>query len=284
MKTLGTGIALAIALGAGGAEAAESEVRSGLGAQLNPAGLRFELGVAWKWRLFSSTSALLDGAHVALGVTDQLSPAYDRLQGWVELSPLSVLDIRAGAEGVGYFGTFGNLVGFPGYDSDFSDDAREAIEDQAVARIGRRFYVSPALKFRAGRLSFRAGADFEWWKVHDAPREVFYEPFRGTLLSADGDSLVSGSNVLLLDVSRSRSERVRIGVYHDYLNVWDAPQNRCQRLGALGMIKLGARLFGQRDPLLYVGVLDYLEAPNRSGVSAFVALNLGAPRRPGPAR
>lgn len=150
MKTLGTWVTLAIALGAGGGEAAEREVRSGLGAQLNPAGLRFELGVAWRWRLFSSTSALLDGAHVALGVTNQLSPAYNRLEGWVEISPLSILDFRAGAEGVGYFGTFGSLVGFPSYDSDFSDDAREAIEDQAVARIGRRFYVPPRSQVPGG--------------------------------------------------------------------------------------------------------------------------------------
>ncbi len=282
MKTLLTWVPLVIALEAAGAEAAEREVRSGLGAQLNPAGLRFEFGVSWKWRLFSSTSALLDGAHLAVGVTDQLSPAYNRLEGWLELSPLSILDLRAGAEGVGYFGTFGNLVGFPGYDSDFSDDAREAIDDFAVARVGRRLYVSPALKFRAGRLSFRAVADFEWWKVDDAPREVFYEPFRGTLLDADGDALVSGSNVLLFDVSRSRSERVRIGAYHDYLNVWDAPQNRRQRLGALGLIRLGDRLFGQREPVVYLAVLDYFDAPNRSGISAFVAITLGGPRRPGP--
>lgn len=262
--------------------AAERGERWALGVQGNPLGLRAEAEVHWRWALSQSEHLLLKDAHVAFGFTDQLSPAYDRLQAWVELSPLSILDLRAGVEGVAYFGTFGNLVGFPGYDSDFSDDARELVEDQAVARVGRRFFASPAVKFKAGRFSFRAAADFEWWKVHDAPEAVFYEPFRGTLLAAHGDSLVNGTNILLCDVSRGGTESVRVGVFHDYLNVWDAPENRKQRLGPILQVRLGRHRLGGRDPLLSFAVLDYLEAPNRSGVGGFVALSLsrGASRRP----
>lgn len=262
--------------------AAEREVRGGLGVQFNPLGLRAEAEVNWKRRLSQSTNPILRDAHVAFGVTDQLSPAYNRLQAWVELSPLSILDLRAGAEGIGYFGSFGNLVGLPSYASDFSDDARDALRDLAVARVGRRLYVSPILKFKLGRWSFRGAADFESWEVHDAPAPVFYEPFRGTLLDARGDSLVNGSNLLLCDLTRSRTERVRVGVFHDYLNVWNAPQNRRQRLGPVALIRLGERRFGGRDPVLYVGVLDYLEVPNRSGVGGFLALTVsrGGKSRP----
>jgi hypothetical protein len=275
-------IVVVLALAATGAEAAERQVRSGLGAQLNPLGLRAEIEASWKWRLGRSTNPILKDAHVAVGVANQASPAYDRLQAWLEVSPLSILDLRAGAEGVGYFGSFGNLVGLPSYDSDFSDDARKAVSDQAVARLGRRFYLSPVLKLRLGPVSLRAAADFESWKVQDAPGAFFYEPFRGTLLEAGGDALVSGSTVLLCDVSRSHNERVRVGIFHDYLNVWDAPQNRRQRLGPLGLIKLGERRFGGRDPVLSVGVLDYLEAPNRSGVGGFVALSMSLSGKPRP--
>lgn len=276
------GIAVVLVLAAAGAQAAERQVRSGLGIQLNPLGLRAEIEASWKWRLYHSTNPILKDAHVAAGIADQVSPAYDRLQAWLELSPLSILDLRAGAEGVGYFGSFGNLVGLPSYDSDFSDDARKVLREQAVARVGRRFYLSPILKFRLGRVSLRAAADFESWKVQDAPGAFFYEPFRGTLLDAAGDSLVSGSTLLLCDVSRSRNERLRVGIFHDYLNVWDAPQNRKQRLGPLALIKLGERRFGGRDPVLSVGVLDYLEAPNRSGVGGFVALSMSLSGKPRP--
>lgn len=275
-------VALLLATPAAVTLAAERGERWALGVQTNPIGLRVEAELHWRWALSQSSHALLKDAHVAFGVTDQLSPAHERLQAWVELSPLSILDLRTGVEGVAYFGTFGSVVGFPAYDSDFSDDARELVEDQAVARVGRRFFVSPVVKLKAGRFSFRAAADFESWKVHDAPETVFYEPFRGTLLAARGDSLVNGSNILLCDVSGSRTESVRVGVFHDYLNVWDAPQNRRQRLGPILQVRLGRHRLGGRDPVLSLAVLEYLEAPNRSGVGGFVALSLsrGARRRP----
>lgn len=275
-------IVVSLALVATSAPAAERQVRGGLGFQLNPLGLRGEVEASWKWRLYQSTNPLLKDAHVAVGVANQASPAYTEAQFWLEVSPLSILDVRAGANGVLYFGTFGNLMGFESYASDFSDDARKARKDEAVAGAGRRFYVSPVVKFRSGRFSMRAAADFEWWKVNDAPGTVFFEPIRGTLLDGHGDSLGNVSTVLLCDMSRDRSEAVRIGLFHDALKVWAAPGNLKQRLGPLALIKLGAKRFGGRDPVLSVAVLKYLDAPNRSGVGGFAAviMSLGSQRKP----
>ena len=73
----------------------------------------------------------------------RFSPASERFELWAELSPLSILDLKAGLEPVFYFGTFGHLVSFPSYGSDFSKEAREAIKDQAVSRTGIRYYVRP---------------------------------------------------------------------------------------------------------------------------------------------
>ena len=262
---------------AGPANAAERELRGGLGLQANPLGLRAEAEASWKWSISRSTHPLVKGAHVAIGISDQISPASNQTQLWLQVSPLAILDIRAGATGIAYFGTFGNLVGFGGYDSDFRDDTRKARSDEAISGVGRRFHLSPALKFRAGRVSMRASADFESWKVKDAPGTVFYEPTRATLLDSRGDSLVSGSSVVLLDVSRNRGETLRIGVLHDYLKVWDAPRNTRQRLGPLALIKLGKRRFGGRDPMVSLAVLQYLEAPNRSGIGGFVSMSFALP-------
>lgn len=263
------------------APAAERQVRGGLGFQLNPLGLRGEVEASWKWRLYHSTNPLLKDAHVAFGVANQTSPAYSEAQFWVEVSPLSILDVRAGANGVFYFGTFGNLMGFDGYGSDFSDDARKARKDEAVAGVGRRFYISPVLKFRAGRVSLRAAADVEWWKMNDAPGEVVLEPIRGTLLDGRGDSLGNASTVVLCDITRDRSEAMRIGLFHDVLKVWDAPENLKQRIGPLALIKLGAKRFGGRDPVLSVAVLKYLDAPNRSGFGGFAVITMSLGGRPG---
>jgi len=75
---------------------------------------------------------------------------------------------------------------------------------------------------------------------------------------------------------------VRVGVFHDYLNVWDAPQNRKQRLGPIALFKLGARRLGGSDPVLNLAVLDYKEAPNRSGVGGFLAVTMSFRSGPRP--
>lgn len=254
------------------AHAGERESRGAIGLQANPLSLQFRGSLGWKWRLFDSASPVLRDAAVSAGISEALTPAYSRTEAWIQLSPLSVLDLRAGAEFAGYFGTFGNLTGFPSYDADFSDDAREALRDGAQAGTGGIFTLSPTLKFAAGRLAFRSSAAFEWWRV-DGPPAYYYEPFRGTLLDPDGDSLVAVTTVLLFDISRDHSRHRQIGLLHDLLEVWDAPQNRRQRVGPVVSWWLGERRLGVSDPTVLLGVLPYLEAPNRGGVSVILALS-----------
>jgi hypothetical protein len=90
--------------------AAERELRGSLGLQANPLGLRAEVEANWKWSLSRSTHPLVKGAHVSVGISDQISPASNQTQVWLQVSPLAILDIRAGATGVAYFGTFGNTA------------------------------------------------------------------------------------------------------------------------------------------------------------------------------
>jgi hypothetical protein len=263
-----------LSLAAASAHAAERQVRGGFGFQLNPLGLRGEVEATWKWRLSHSENPLLKDAHVAFGIADQTSPAYSEAQFWLEVSPLSILDLRAGANGVLYFGTFGNVLGFESYGDDFSDDARKARKEEAEAGTARRLYLTPVVKFKAGRISMRSAVDFEWWKMNDASSEFFFEPIRGTLLRGSGDSLMNATTVLLCDASRGGDDAIRLGLFHDYLKVWDAPENLKQRLGPLAVVKLGAKRFGGRNPVLSVAVLKYLDVPNRSGVGGFAAITM----------
>lgn len=273
-STAAQALAFLMGLTATAAQSAERQTRSGFAFQLNPLGVRTDIETSWRWRLSESTSPLRRDAHIAVGVSDQVTPTSNQAQAWLEVSPLAILDVRAGASGLVYFGTFGNLVGFQSYESDFRDNPRKARKSEAVSGVGRRFHVSPTLKFKAARISFRTAADFEWWKVRDAPGAFFYEPNRGTLLDSQGDSLVNGSTVLLCDLSPDGSESLRVGVLHDYLRVWDAPANRRQRLGPLALIKLRSRRFEGRDAVLAIAVLNHIEAPNRNGFGGFVALTM----------
>jgi hypothetical protein len=268
-------VPLLLLAGSAFAEEVERLWGGGIAAQVNPAGLRLDLHGGLRVGLFGSTNPLVKDAHVAVGFTEQLSPAYNRVGVHVVVSPLSILDLEAGADGFGYFGTFGHLVGFPSYDSDFGDDARRAIRDQAVARVGARLYLSPTLKFKVGRVSLRLSADFDWWRTHNAPRNFYYEPYSGTLLDAQGDALVSGGNLLLVDLQSDRPGHLQAGLFHEYLDVYAAPQNRKQRIGPIVALKLRDRRFGLPAPLLYAGMLGYFESRDRGGLSGFVSLSFG---------
>ncbi len=256
------------------ADGPQRRLANTLGTSVNPIGLQDQLALSWRWGLSESKNPFLSDAHVALGVSNNFSPAYERLELWVELSPLSVLDLKGGLEPVFYFGTFGHLVAFPSYGSDFSKDARQAIKDQAVSRTGIRYHVSPTLKFKLGRVIARTAAEFEWWRV-DGPGEFFYEPMRDTLLDSDGDALMTLSSQLFYEFPSGRGgKKLLAGLFFDRIDVPDAPGNRRQRLGPLAVWTLRERRFGVREPTVIGSVFSYLQDRSKDGeLGGFLAVS-----------
>jgi len=261
------------------ADGPERRSTNTLGSSLNPIGLQDRFTLSWRWGLSSSKNPLLKDAHFSIGLSDNLSPAYNRLGIWAELSPLSVLDLGAGVEPAVYFGTFGHVSSFPSYNSDFSKEARDRIKSQAVARAGVRFHLSPTLKMKVGRVIARTGAEFEWWKV-DAPGPFFYEPTRDTLLDSDGDSMMTISSQLLYELrSGPEGRKVLAGLLHDFTSVYDAPQNRTQRLGPVAVWTLRDKRFGVREPTLVGSVFYYLKDQSKKGeLGAILAMSFGLGR------
>jgi hypothetical protein len=261
------------------ADGPQRRLGNALGVSMNPIGLQDQITVSWRWGLSESKNPFLSDAHVALGVSNTLSPASERLALWAELSPLSILDLTAGVEPVFYFGTFGHLVSFPSYDADFSKEAREAIKDQAVSRTGVRYHVSPTLKMKVGRVIARSGAEFEWWRV-DGPGAFFYEPWRDTLLDSDGDALMTLSGQLFYEFpSRPGERKLLAGLFYDLMDVYDAPENRRQRLGPLAVWTLGDRRFGVREPTVIASVFSYLQDPSKDGeIGGFLAVTFAVGR------
>jgi hypothetical protein len=256
------------------ASAGNPELSGVLGGQANPLSLQLHLNLKWSQPLSYANEGqpLTKNAHLAAGIAEALTPAYSRTELWGEYSPLSILDLRLGAEVAGYFGNFGYILGFPSYDADVSDEAREARKSEAQAAAAFCLRASPTLKLAFGRLGFRSTADFEWWQL-SRPGPYFYEPYRGALLAAGGDGLLSVSTVLVEDVTRSRSGRLQVGLMHELLLVFDAPQNRRQRLGPfLRWQTSDRRWLGVPLPTLFLGIVPYIEGRDRSGFSMFLAL------------
>ena len=264
------------------------EVRDTLGTAVNPLGLQDTLEVSWLRPLSASDAVLVKDAHLSFGVTPRLTPAYARLGAWIEIAPLSVLELRAGIEPGAYFGTFKSLLYFDGYAARFDNDARKARGDEARGAAAGRIYLAPTLKAKAGRVVVRAHAEFEWWKASERGT-FFYEPERDTLLRAASDSMVRGDALILYELGGPAAGKRYLGAAYDLTWVYAASENRRQTLGIAGVCGLGAKRLGVSEPALFVKVFSYLEDPSKAGqlgAQLAVTFRLGrsSARRASPAR
>jgi hypothetical protein len=246
------------------------------GGSVNNLGVQQTLEASWTWGLSRSTNPLLSDAHVSVGLTNHLSPAYVRVGGWAAWAPLSVLELRAGVEPVYYFGIVGSLIGFPSQHAIFDEDARRALRPQAVSGKGVRLYVAPTLRGRLGPVVASATVDVERWEV-DGPNTFFYEPMRDTLLSSNGDSLWRTSVVVLHESEGGDGRKLRAGLHHEFMRVRGVSGNDMHRLGPLAVWTLARHRFGVDEPTVLVNLYYYLDDPykrHEPGVAVGVRFGL----------
>src|SRR5216117_225402 len=127
------------------------DLRGQVGGSINNLGLQQSFDLSWHRPLSASRHPILSEAHVALGGSTAITPAHVRGGAWVELAPVSVFVVRAGAESGHYFGTFNSLTNFDSRSNAFDTDSRR---ERGGATSGRatRLYVTPTVQFRAGRV------------------------------------------------------------------------------------------------------------------------------------
>ena len=125
--------------------------------RVNPLGLIDTFRLGYKHRLQVSDTAFGRDAYVFAGASVVASPAFGRIGAHVEVEPVSPLRFSATYEFVGYFGTFGQVQGFPGPDVDYSDSALE-VGDEAGRdhpRIGHVLTLGAQAKFKVEWFAFR---------------------------------------------------------------------------------------------------------------------------------
>ena len=240
------------------------EIRNTAGVSFNLIGLQNSFDMSWSKPLFDTQSVLLSGAHFAVGLNNATSPAYTRVHGWVEFSPLSILDFRVGAEASSYFGTFSTLIDFADYNAAYDVDSVAAIDEQSTAGFAGRVYFEPTFKIKLKGVIVAAYADFEFWKLFStasAPN-FFYESQRDTLVQSSGDLVVPGANVLLYEynLDEARGRKIVAGLSHDYLVIpGDDNNNTRQTLGLLAVANLAKRMGSLYKPTVIVKVFNYLQ-------------------------
>jgi len=235
------------------------EVRGQIGASINNAGLQLSFDLSKRRPLFASRHPLLSEAHVAVGGSTALTPAHARGGVWVEAAPLSVFVLRAGAEPAYYFGTFDSLTSFAIRHDAFDTDSRR-IRGGAESGTATRFYVTPTLRARAGRVLAQVSADLEWWSSN-AAGPFFYEPTRDTLLETSGDRLTTLTGAVLYEPL----PRLTAGVTYARMQTRAGSVNQVQRVGVVAIKRSEGRFLTLDRPSLTISAARYLEDPYKQG-------------------
>ena len=233
----------------------------------NNLGLQNRIEIAWRRPLRSpanATDPLRKDAHISVGVSQAATPSYMRVGGFVEIAPLSILQVRVGAEPSMYFGTFHSLMSFDRYGDAFDVDARSARPDRAGFGTAFRAYVEPKVQMKLGSFIVVAAADLEWWRS-SAKGPLFYEPERDTLLAAAGDRMMTTSSVLLYERHFASGGTLTGGLVHNLTWVPAASANRVQRVGAVFVRQFRGRRFGLNAPYVAGYVSRYLDDRSKKG-------------------
>lgn len=89
--------------------------------RINPLGLEDQYNLAYKYRLYESSSAALRENYVAVALSPTFSPGITRMGGSVEIRPATVLTLSAGFYQMIFPGAFSLGQSFQNADDDYSD-------------------------------------------------------------------------------------------------------------------------------------------------------------------
>ena len=140
-----------------------------LAGRVNPLGLALRGSFSFQRRLFASAAPALANNYIGIGVNPTLSPAGARLGAFVEFQPLSVLQLSANYEWLGYLGTFDVFQSFAGVTSEHSDDTLDILAALPEGDPGRNYSttghevsLSVLLQAKAGPFAVRNRTRFGW--------------------------------------------------------------------------------------------------------------------------
>ncbi len=241
-----------------------TELRTQFGASINNAGAQQTLDWSRRKALAPTAGPLRADAHAQFGITTTITPSYGRLGVWAQIAPVSMVVVRAGVEPAFYFGTFNSLMSLTHRDAPFDTDTRKARGGATTGTVWR-WYVTPTIRARVGRVVAQASADVERWSASvDGP--LFYEPTRDTLLAVAGDTVIGLRHVVMYEHVKAGGGRVSVGGLHTLQCVGglrNARLNQIQKLGAVVALQATGRLAGLSSPNITAIVARYLDDPSK---------------------
>lgn len=228
-----------------------------LGFQTNPVGLETVVRVGPCVPLITTPGPLFDYTNFTVGFVNVLSPAYDQPGVFAQLTPLSVLILRAEVMAVGMWNLpFGRAAYF-GLDS-YNADAREEVltTDVGASALGWNAIFTAVLRASVPvgpvNLIVLNALSSEYWSLGDASHFLV---LRYDLIAARHDWLVIDESMLLTEVPFSDSLALRVGAFDSMRYVPNSDYVRNQ-VGGIVTLNIKHPMDGvaELQPLLRLGV------------------------------
>jgi len=190
-----------------------------LAGQYNPPGAETSERLGLCFPLITAPGVLFAYTSVEVGILNYLSPAYGQLGGYVQVTPLSIIQLRAELSGLYYWPfPFDRAGYFPvaGYDAEFT---REALpKDDAQSAPGWNVNLIGVLRLRVPLSEAWAALvlsiwSAEYFSIGDASH---YFNLRRELVAAQRDWIVANESVAAAEVAVSPEWRFRFGIFDSW--------------------------------------------------------------------
>lgn len=181
--------------------------------RVNPLGLVDQFKVGWRRRLSEKDSLLFRDTYWFTGLNVMATPAYSRVGLYSEAQILAVLRVFAEVNGVGYFGTFDQVMSWDDPNAKFSDQTIAALGETGdfAATTGWVLNAGGTVRGAVGPVVLRSTAQVTRYDLALPDGDVvFYDQFWDRLAPDKGWMVLNDLDVLVL------AGKARIGARHTF--------------------------------------------------------------------
>lgn len=235
--------------------------------QLNPLGAEQHLHLSVCVPLIRTPGVLYDFTNIEGGLVNYLSPAYVHQGGFITITPLSVLQIRAEFTGIYIWSLPIDGAGYypyQSYDGDFTNEARPS--EAAGHSRGSTFGVSATLRGQVGltkslNLLLTNTVLAEQWNVGSAP---YYYNLRRDMILQKSDWTVRNTFGALLEIPFSENFAIRAGLTDE---LTAAPRSgyatNVAAVIATGLVRRFGSTIRNLQPFVRAGIYTHHSSSNK---------------------
>lgn len=192
-----------------------------LGVQHNPTGAEHHMRLGLCIPLITTPGILFDLTNIEFGAITYFTPAYFQGGGYAQITPLSLLVLRAEVMGVVYWPLGLDRTGYysvPDYDADLRPEAFPADDGEVASGFNISLVAILRMKVPLGPVSILGLSQFgaEYYDIGDGGHSV---NIRRDLINDEGDWVLTNEGILGVEIPLPMETLLRIAVYDTWRTV-----------------------------------------------------------------